>query len=105
MFYNYSGLSNDILTNSPSELQLARFADQLTNNTCRQLMLYLGLQLKDWEDINDCYTGDGVRIMALHSWKTKWIKGVPTKTFGNLLEALKEIDDTRHLLCKVWKVV
>lgn len=105
MFYNYSGLSNSILTNSPSELELARFADQLTNNTCKQLMVYLGLQQKDWEDIEDWYTGNCVRIMALHSWKTKRIKGKPTKTFGNLLEALKKVDDTRHLLCKVWKFV
>ncbi|CAC5385976.1 unnamed protein product [Mytilus coruscus] len=99
------GLAKTILTNSPSEQQLSRFADQLTSSSCKELMLHLGLQMKDWEDIEDCYTGMPliIRIMVLHSWKTKRIKGKPTKSFSDLLDALKAVGDERHLLCKVFR--
>ncbi|VDI14072.1 Hypothetical predicted protein [Mytilus galloprovincialis] len=99
------GLAKTILPTSPSEKHLSRFADQLSNNSCRELMIHLGLQLKDWEDIQDCYRGMSliIKIMALHSWKTKRIKRKPTKSFGNLLDALTAIGDKRHLLCKVFR--
>ncbi|CAC5401495.1 unnamed protein product [Mytilus coruscus] len=99
------GLANTILTTSPTEQQLSRFANQLTNNSCRELMLHLGLQRQDWEDIEDCYTGKSliIRIMVLHLWKTKRIKGKPTKSFRNLLDALTAVGDQRHLLCKVFR--
>ncbi|VDI74054.1 Hypothetical predicted protein [Mytilus galloprovincialis] len=102
---NCPGLAKVILTKSPSEQELARFADQLTNNTCRDLVLHLGLEQKDWQDIEDSYTGMSliIRIMALHCWKTKRIKGKPTKSFSNLLDAMKAVDETRHLLCKVFR--
>ncbi|CAG2213007.1 unnamed protein product [Mytilus edulis] len=76
-----------------------------SNNSCRELMIRLGLQLKDWEDIEDNYKGMSliIRIMALHCWKTKRIKGKPAKSFSNLLDALTAIGDKRHLLCKVFR--
>ncbi|XP_071177448.1 uncharacterized protein [Mytilus edulis] len=99
------GLSKTILTNSPSEQQLARLADQLPYNSCRKLILHLGLEQKDWEDIETCYTGLTliIKIMALHSWKIKRIKGKPKKSFGHLKDAMKAIGDERHLLCKVFR--
>lgn len=107
IFLYYPGLSKTILTNSPSEQQLARLADQLPYNSCRKLILHLGLEQKDWEDIETCYTGLTliIKIMALHSWKIKRIKGKPKKSFGHLKDAMKAIGDERHLLCKVWTVV
>ncbi|CAC5426425.1 unnamed protein product [Mytilus coruscus] len=100
-----ASLAETILKKTPSEQQLARFANQLTNSSCKNLVLHLGLEQKDWEDMEDCYTGMSliIRIMALHCWKTKRIKGKPTKSFCTLLDALKAVDDTRHLLCKIFR--
>lgn len=106
IFLYLSGLEKAMLTNSPSEKQLARFANQLSYNSCRELVIQLGLQRKDWEDIERSYTGLSliIKIMALHSWKTKRIKGKLSKSFNDLLDAMKAIGDNRHLLCEVWTV-
>lgn len=86
----------------PSEQQLSRLAELLTMNECRKLMTYFGL-LRDWEDIEYSYTTMPLisKIMTLHSWQTRKIKGKPSKTFSNLLDALKEVGNANHLLCKV----
>ncbi|CAG2245824.1 unnamed protein product [Mytilus edulis] len=56
IFY-FDGLAKTILPTTPSEQHLSRFADQLSNNSCRKLMIHLGLQLKDWEDIETATEG------------------------------------------------
>lgn len=103
IFLYLQGLEKAILTNSPNEKQLARFADQLSYNSCRELVIHLGLQQKDWDDIERSYTGLSliIKIMALHSWKTKRIKGKLSKSFNDLLNGMKAVGDKRHLLCKV----
>lgn len=87
----------------PSDKHLARLADQLDINSCKDMMVQLGLQNKDWINISHKY-GDPLTIMtmSLYTWKNKKIQGKPsTKSFQDLLEGLKSIDDNRHLLCKV----
>lgn len=88
----------------PSDKHLARLADQLDIDSCEQMVVQLGLQRKDWINIDHKYCGDAltINIMALYTWKNKKIKGKPsTKSFRDLLEGLKAIDENRHLLCKV----
>lgn len=101
----YSGLDETILTASPSDKHLARLANQLSIKSLRELVLNLGLELKDWEDIEWTYQGSRpliCGIMALDFWKRKQIEGKPSKTFADLLNALRAIEENRHLLCKVW---
>ncbi|CAG2208638.1 unnamed protein product [Mytilus edulis] len=100
---NCPGLDESVLTMSPSEQHLSRLAYQLNIQSCRELIINLGIQLNDWEDIEYSYTRMPliIKIMALNFWKTKNIVGRPNKSFNNLLDALKAVGDTRHLLCKV----
>lgn len=102
-YFLYSGLDESVLTMSPSEQHLSRLAYQLNIQSCRELIINLGIQLNDWEDIEYSYTRMPliIKIMALNFWKTKNIVGRPNKSFNNLLDALKAVGDTRHLLCKV----
>ncbi|CAG2242250.1 unnamed protein product [Mytilus edulis] len=101
-----TGLHNDALTMLPSDKHLARLADQLDIKNCEQMVVQLGLQRKDWINIDHKYCGDAltINIMALYTWRNKKIKGKPsTKSFRDLLEGLKSIDENRHLLCKVFR--
>ncbi|XP_071178329.1 uncharacterized protein [Mytilus edulis] len=102
---NCPGLDESVLTISPSEQHLSRLAYQLNIQSCRELIINLGIQLNDWEDIEYSYTRMPliIKIMALNFWKTKNIVGRPNKSFNNLLDALKAVGDTRHLLCKVFR--
>ncbi|CAC5404693.1 unnamed protein product [Mytilus coruscus] len=102
---NCPGLDETVLTMSPSEQHLSRLAYQLNIQSCRELIIHLGIQLNDWEDIEYSYTRMPliIKIMALNFWKTKNIVGRPKKSFNNLLDALEAVGDKRHLLCKVFR--
>ncbi|XP_052059249.1 uncharacterized protein LOC127711894 [Mytilus californianus] len=102
---NCPGLGNTALTMSPSEQHLSRLAYHLDINSCREVMIHLGLQLNDWNDIDYSYTRMPlvIKIMAFNFWRTKSIRGKPTKSFHDLLDALKAVGDERHLLCKVFR--
>ncbi|CAC5387365.1 unnamed protein product [Mytilus coruscus] len=99
------GLGKTALKMSPSEQHLSRLAYHLDINSCRELMIHLGLQLNDWNDIDYSYTRMPlvIKIMAFNFWRTKTIRGKPTKSFNDLLDALKAVGDERHLLCKVFR--
>ncbi|CAG2252861.1 unnamed protein product [Mytilus edulis] len=72
------GLEKTALTMSPSEQHLSRLANQLDINSCRELMIHLGLQLNDWNDIDYSYTRMPlvIKIMALNFWRTKTIRDI-----------------------------
>lgn len=88
----------------PSDKYLVRLAGQLDIDSCKNLVLQLGLQKKDWINFDHKYAGDALTIntMALYTWRNTKIKGKSlTKSLADLLEGLGAIAANKHLLCKV----
>ncbi|VDI11029.1 Hypothetical predicted protein [Mytilus galloprovincialis] len=94
---NCTGLDKTVLTKSPTDKHLARLAKQLSINKCKELVLYLGIEETEWEEIEYVYQKQPLimKFMAL--------KEQPSKSFNDLLKAQEDIKDGRHLLCKVFR--
>ncbi|CAG2212284.1 unnamed protein product [Mytilus edulis] len=52
---NCTGLDKTVLTKSPTDKHLARLAKQLSINKCKELVLYLGIEETEWEEIEYVY--------------------------------------------------
>lgn len=88
----------------PIDKHLVRLADQLDIDSCKKLVIHLGIQEHHLIDLIRKYDGDALTIntMALHTWMKTKIKGKSsTKSLQDLLEGLEAIGAKRHLLCKV----
>ncbi|XP_076108182.1 uncharacterized protein LOC143076342 [Mytilus galloprovincialis] len=94
---NCTGLDKTVLTKSPTDKHLARLAKQLSIIKCKELVLYLGIEETEWEEIEYVYQKQPLimKFMAL--------KEQPSKSFNDLLKAQEDIKDGRHLLCKVFR--
>ncbi|VDI03767.1 Hypothetical predicted protein [Mytilus galloprovincialis] len=98
------GLEKDRLVMSPSDKHISRLVAQLGMESCQKLVYQLGLEDKDWKTLEYQYGKKYVEIMALNYWKVTKIPGkLQTKSFNDLLEALKEIGIDRHKLCQVFR--
>ncbi|OPL33282.1 hypothetical protein AM593_08036, partial [Mytilus galloprovincialis] len=101
-----TGLHSDALTMLPSDKHLVRLASQFDIDSCKQLILQLGLQEIHWKNVNHSYGHDALTLntMMLYTWMNTKIKGQSTtKSFNNLHAGLKAIDADTHVLCKVFR--
>lgn len=95
---NCKGLSQDALSTTPSDAEILRLSSKLDPETTRQLLLYLGMEDSDWENLEHNYPRDCemVKFMMLINWRN-----VINGTFRHLEDALIAMDLRSHILCQV----
>ncbi|XP_063406294.1 uncharacterized protein LOC134690247 [Mytilus trossulus] len=95
------GLSDDALSQIPSDNELLRFSIHCASSKMHSFVTYLGM-LQKWEDITYNYP-DNIEVskfLVLSKWKELNVKG----SFKILAEALMEMEISPHLLCQVRRV-
>ncbi|XP_076071555.1 uncharacterized protein LOC143042935 [Mytilus galloprovincialis] len=105
-----TGLHNDALAMLPSDKHIVRLASQLDIDSCKKLVLQLGLQDIHCKKINHVYSHDDLQLntklntMMLYTWMNTKIKGKSsTKSIKDLHDGLKAIGANLHVLCKVFR--
>ena len=94
----FSGLSDDALSQIPSDIELLRFSTNCVSNQMHELVSYLEMS-KKWDSITHNYPNDieVAKYLVLSKWKE--IKD--QSNFKALAEALTKMDISTHFLCQV----
>ncbi|XP_071124456.1 uncharacterized protein [Mytilus edulis] len=101
-----TGLHVDALEMLPSDKHVVRLASQLDIDSCKKLVLQLGLQEIHCKNVNHTYGYDALTLntMVLYTWMNTKIKGQSTiKSLNHLHAGLKAIGADTHVLCKVFR--
>ncbi|XP_071144046.1 uncharacterized protein [Mytilus edulis] len=95
---NCPGLSDDALSQIPSDIELLRFSTNCVSNQMHELVSYLEMS-KKWDSITHNYPNDieVAKYLVLSKWKE--IKD--QSNFKALAEALTKMDISTHFLCQV----
>lgn len=98
----YAGLGRLEEEQSPSDKHLRRLASSLEIEDCRQLLVNLGLKVKDWNEVeaqfnSPAFHGNDFKFAALLKWK----QGVTNSSFRTIRDAFDMNDVDKHLLCEV----
>jgi hypothetical protein len=93
-----SGLNEEALVQHPSDREICRFSSQFKADEIYRLVIHLGLNVNEWEDMRDNYPCniEVVKCLILIKWREQ-----NTGIFRDLAEALTEIDVSKHTLCQV----
>ncbi|CAG2232007.1 unnamed protein product [Mytilus edulis] len=91
-------LSDDALSQIPSDIELLRFSTNCVSNQMHELVSYLEMSRK-WDSITHNYPNDieVAKYLVLSKWKE--IKD--QSNFKALAEALTKMDISTHFLCQV----
>jgi hypothetical protein len=86
------------LVQHPSDREICRFSSQFKADEIYRLVIHLGLNVNEWEDMRDNYPCniEVVKCLILIKWREQ-----NTGIFRDLAEALTEIDVSKHTLCQV----
>ncbi|VDH96236.1 Hypothetical predicted protein [Mytilus galloprovincialis] len=95
---NCQGLSDDALSQRPSDIELLRFSINFESSQMYKLVPYLEMS-KEWGDITLNYPKDikVAKFLVLSKWKEMKDKS----NFKALAEALTKMDISTHVLCQV----
>ncbi|CAG2242606.1 unnamed protein product [Mytilus edulis] len=98
---NCQGLSDDALSQRPSDIELLRFSINFESSQMYELVPYLEMS-KEWGDITLNYPKDikVAKFLVLSKWKEMKDKS----NFKALAEALTKMDISTHVLCQVRRV-
>jgi hypothetical protein len=93
-----SGLSEEALVQHPSDCEIFRFSSQFKADEIYDLVIHLGLNVTEWEDMRDDHPCniEVVKCLILIKWREQ-----NTGIFRDLAEALTAIDVPKHMLCQV----
>ncbi|CAG2249531.1 unnamed protein product [Mytilus edulis] len=86
------GLTDEELKAEPSDKHLVRLGCHIGINMFREYFIYLGMEVKEWEDINSQYVGHspkGIMSMALTQWKNSMLSKLKEPSLKDLCDALK----------------
>lgn len=100
----FTGLTDEELKAEPSDKHLVRLGCHIGINMFREYFIYLGMEVKDWEDINSQYVGHspkGIMSMALTQWKNSMLSKLKEPSLKDLYDALKNVELDTHLICQV----
>ena len=98
-FHNIiSGLSEDALDQNPSDSEILRFSDQLDTDEIRELVIHLGLSVKELKNMREDHPQNiaMVKFFILIHWREK-----KSGIFRDLARALSDMKVTTHTLCQV----
>lgn len=96
-------LDKNTLSLIPNDQHLVRIAEPILMTEFNKFIIYLGLTLKEWEDVKYQYDPQdvlGQKLMAMYKLKKKKEKDNQPMRLKDLSDALKEIDDP-YCLCQV----
>lgn len=87
---------------SPSDKHIRRLASNLETESCRQLLVMLGLDGTVWNEVEAQYNSpvfheNDFKYTALLKWKQQ----SPNSSFKIIQDAFAEIEHDKHLLCEV----
>ncbi|XP_071165947.1 uncharacterized protein [Mytilus edulis] len=100
------GLTDEELKAEPSDKHLVRLGCHIGINKFREYFIYLGMEVKEWEDINSQYVGHspkGIMSMALTQWKNSMLSKLKEPSLKDLCDALKNVELDSHLICQIFR--
>ncbi|CAG2220165.1 unnamed protein product [Mytilus edulis] len=100
----YLCLTDEELRTEPSDKHLVRLGCHIGINLFRDFFIYLGMEVKEWEDINSQYVGHspkGIMSVALTQWKHSMLSRLKDPTLKDLCDALKNVELDSHLICQI----
>ena len=82
----------------PSDSEIIRFSDQFDTDKIRELIMHLGISVKEWKDMREDHPHNiaMVKFLILIKWREK-TSGI----FRDLYTALGKMDVKTHPLCQV----
>ncbi|CAG2209483.1 unnamed protein product [Mytilus edulis] len=91
------GLQDSALNQIPSDVELYRLTAGCDETTIRELAIYLGMTLQDWDTLrSDNARIEIVKYRILVNWREKY-----SGKFSSIAKALTDMDLPVHTLCQV----
>lgn len=91
---------------SPSDKQIRRLASNIGTESCRQLLVMLGLEVRDWEEVeaqfnSPAFHENDFKFTVMLKWKQRTIDS----SFRIIEDAFAAINLDKHLLCEVYRYI
>ncbi|XP_076077014.1 uncharacterized protein LOC143047690 [Mytilus galloprovincialis] len=100
------GLNRLEMEQSPSDKQIRRLASNIGTESCRQLLVMLGLEVRDWEEVeaqfnSPAFHENDFKFTVMLKWKQRTIDS----SFRIIEDAFAAINLDKHLLCEICRDV